>query len=90
MMVKAGLGIGLLASVHVLEPTVLPLDLDCAISVPLYLPGLSERMKSKPVKIVFDFVHSVLGESNPWLAPEMNLRAEDASTSEGYAMLFNF
>jgi DNA-binding transcriptional LysR family regulator len=90
MMVKAGLGIGLVASVHVLEPTVLPLDLDCAIALPLHLTALTERMESKPVKIVFDFVLSVLGESNPWLAREVNLKAEDASISEGYAMLFNF
>ena len=90
MMVKAGLGVGLLASVHVLEPTVVPLDLGCAIPLPLYLTALTERLESKPVRIVFDFVLSVLGDSNPWLAREVNLEAEDASISEGYAMLFNF
>jgi DNA-binding transcriptional LysR family regulator len=90
MMVKAGLGIGLLASVHVLEPTVLPLDLDCTISVPLYLTALTERLEAKPVRIVFDFVLSVLGEVNPWLARDINLEADDASIREGYAMLFNF
>lgn len=90
MMVKAGLGVGLLASVHVLEPTVVPLDLGCAIPLPLYLTALTERLEFKPVRIVFDFVLSVLGDSNPWLAREVNLEAEDASISEGYAMLFNF
>jgi hypothetical protein len=89
MMVKAGLGIGLLGSVHVLEPSVLPLDLDCAIAVPLYLTALTERLQSKPVRVVFDFVTSILGEGNPWLAREMDLRAEDAMIKEGYSMLFN-
>jgi DNA-binding transcriptional LysR family regulator len=89
MMVKAGLGIGLLGSVHVLEPTVLPLDLDCRIPIPLYLTALTERLQSKPVRIVFDFVLSLLGEANPWLAKTRNLEAHDAAINEGYAMLFN-
>jgi DNA-binding transcriptional LysR family regulator len=89
MMVKAGLGIGLLASVHVLEPSVLPLDLDCRIALPLYLTALTERLEARPVRIIFDFVTSILGPNNPWLAPEMNLDADEASVREGYATLFN-
>lgn len=89
MMVKAGLGVGLLGSVNVLEPSVLPLDLDCRIAIPLYLTALTERLQSKPVRIIFDFVLSVLGEANPWLARTMNLEADDASINDGYAMLFN-
>jgi hypothetical protein len=69
---------------------VLPLDLDCTISVPLYLTALTERLEAKPVRMVFDFVLSVLGEVNPWLARDINLEADDASIREGYAMLFNF
>lgn len=89
MMVKAGLGIGLLGSVHVLEPTVVPLDLDCQISIPLYMTALSERLQSKPVRIVYDFIRAVLGDANPWLAEDMNLAADDPSIAEGYAALFN-
>jgi DNA-binding transcriptional LysR family regulator len=90
MMVKAGLGIGVLGSINVLEPAVQALDLDCAIPLPLFLTGLTERLQSRPVKIVFDFVRSILGESNPWLAREMNLDAHDPASNEGYGMLFNF
>jgi DNA-binding transcriptional LysR family regulator len=89
MMVKAGLGIGMLASINVLEPSVLPLDLDCAIAIPLFLTALTERLQARPVRIVFDFVRALLGEANPWLAQEMNLKAEDAAINDGYAMLFN-
>jgi len=89
MMVKAGLGIGLLASVHVLEPMVQAFDLDCRIGLPLYVTALTERLEARPVRILFDFVMSILGPSNPWLAPEMNLDADDASVREGYATLFN-
>jgi DNA-binding transcriptional LysR family regulator len=89
MMVKAGLGVGVLGSVHVLEPTVLPLDLDCHIAIPLYLTALTERLDARPVRVVFDFVRSVLGEANPWLAGSINLEADDAAVKDGYAMLFN-
>ena len=89
MMVKAGLGIGLIGSVHVLEPSVLPLDLDCKIPIPLFLTALTERLQSKPVRIVFDFVRSLLSEANPWLTHTMNLEAHDATVADGYAALFN-
>jgi DNA-binding transcriptional LysR family regulator len=89
MMVKLGLGIGVLGSFNVLEPALVPLDLDCAIAIPLYLTALTERLQAKPVRIVFDFVLSLLGEDNPWLAKERTLEARDSPFSEGYLRLFN-
>jgi hypothetical protein len=90
MMVKAGLGIGLVASFNVLEPTSVPLDLNCAIAIPLFLTALTERLQSKPVRIVFDFVLSVLGEDNPWLAKTMTLdTSRDSRFNEGFLRLFN-
>jgi DNA-binding transcriptional LysR family regulator len=90
MMVKAGLGIGLIASFNVLEPASIPLDLNCTIAIPLFLTALTERLQSKPVRIVFDFVMSVLSEDNPWLAKTMSLDANrDSTFNEGYLRLFN-
>jgi DNA-binding transcriptional LysR family regulator len=90
MMVKAGLGIGLMGSFTVLEPAVVPLDLDCSIPIPLYLTALTERLQSKPVRVVFDFVQSLLGPENPWLTEELNLDATRSSQfNEGYLQLFN-
>jgi DNA-binding transcriptional LysR family regulator len=90
MIVKAGLGIGLLASVNVLEPTFVPLDLDCAIGIPLFLTALTERLQARPVRIVFDFVLSLLSADNPWFAKKMNLDASRNSPfNEGYLRLFN-
>jgi DNA-binding transcriptional LysR family regulator len=89
MMVKEGLGIGLLGSFNVLEPTSAPLDLDCRIALPLFLTALTERLHAKPVRIVFDFVLSLLGEDNPWFAEELTLEASDSSFSAGYLELFN-
>ena len=89
MTVKAGLGIGLLASINVLEPTAIPLDINCQIGLPLFATALTERLQARPVRIVFDFILSLLGEENPWLTSEMNLAARRSPYTEGYQMLFN-
>jgi DNA-binding transcriptional LysR family regulator len=90
MMVKAGLGIGLLASFNVLEPAFVPLDLGCSIAIPLFLTALTERLQARPVRIVFDFVLSLLSADNPWFAKKMSLDASrDSPFNEGYLRLFN-
>ena len=89
MIVKVGLGIGLLGSVHVLEPSIVPLDLNCVISLPLYLTALNERLRSKPVRLAFDFIASILDDKRPWLSQKMNLHAEDPVFNRDYAQLFN-
>jgi DNA-binding transcriptional LysR family regulator len=90
MMVKAGLGIGLLASFNVLEPAFVPLDLGGAIAIPLFLTALTERLQARPVRIVFDFVLSLLSADNPWFAKKMNVDASrDSPFNEGYLRLFN-
>ncbi|MGA2793502.1 MAG: hypothetical protein ABSE69_08195 [Roseiarcus sp.] len=88
-MVKAGLGIGLLSSINVLEPSAIPLDINCQIGLPLFVTALTERLQARPVRIVFDFVLSLLSEENPWLTSEMNLAARRSPYTDGYQMLFN-
>jgi DNA-binding transcriptional LysR family regulator len=90
VMVKAGLGIGLLASINLLEPASIPLDLDCEISIPLYLTALTERLQAKPVRIVFDLILSLLSDNNPWFSTKMHLDPEpDSLFTEGFRRLFN-
>jgi DNA-binding transcriptional LysR family regulator len=90
MMVKAGLGVGLVGAFNVLDPAFVPLDVDCQIGIPLYLTVLTERLQSKPVQVVFDFVLSLLGGDNPWLAKDVALDAgRDSPFSDGYLRLFN-
>jgi DNA-binding transcriptional LysR family regulator len=90
MMVKAGLGIGLLGNFNILEPSCIPLELGCAIPIPLFLTALTERLQSKPVRVVFDFVLSLLSASNPWFAKKMTLdTSRDSPFNEGYLRLFN-
>ncbi|WP_158818630.1 LysR family transcriptional regulator [Methylocapsa sp. S129] len=90
MMVKAGLGIGLLASYNVQEPAFIRLDLDCTVAIPLYLTALTERLQAKPVQVVFDLLLSLLSADNPWFAKQMTLEVgRDSPFNEGYQRLFN-
>jgi DNA-binding transcriptional LysR family regulator len=90
LMVKEGLGVGILSSVNVLEPSSIALDLDCEIALPLYLTALTQRLQAKPVRVVFELVSSLLSENNPWFAKEMILDCDpDSPFNDGYRRLFN-
>jgi DNA-binding transcriptional LysR family regulator len=90
LMVKSGLGIGILSSVNVLEPACVPLDLDCEIALPLYLTALTQRLQARPVRVVFELVLSLLGENNPWFAKDVILDPDpDSPFNDGYRRLFN-
>lgn len=90
MMVKTGLGVGLLGNFNIMEPTLVPLDLDCTIAFPLFATAFTERLQAKPVRIVFDFVESLFGPDNPWFADDMKCDATRATPfDEGYRALFN-
>jgi DNA-binding transcriptional LysR family regulator len=87
MMVKASLGIGLLSSIHALNASAVVLDLGCNVHLPLHLTALTERLQSKPVRIVHDFVASVLGGDNPYLADEVDITAPHIDYLAEYQML---
>lgn len=89
MLVKAGLGVGLLGSYVVLEPNAVPLSLDVKISVPLYALVLTERLNSRPVQIVFDWLCEIFGPNNPWFHPEFRLRHPPNRYDSGIKLLFN-
>jgi len=89
MLVKAGLGIGLLGSYTVLEPTAVPLDLDVLISIPLYALALSERLNSRPVRLVFDWISEVFGPTNPWFGDELRLHPLASEYSAGVRSVLN-
>src|SRR5262249_22109278 len=73
LLVRAGLGIGMLGSYTLIEPCFVPLDIDLRISVPLYLTALSERLNARPVRLVFDWLSDVFGPNNPWFNDELKL-----------------
>jgi DNA-binding transcriptional LysR family regulator len=84
MMVKTGLGIGLLSSINSLNPDSVLLDLGCNVKLPLFLTSLKERLQARPVQIVYDFIATVLGTGNPWLTNEVNLAVQDIDHINNY------
>lgn len=88
MMIKAGLGIGLLANYNLMEPAARPLDLGVNIKLRLHAVALTERLQSRPVRLVMDLVENLFG-TNPWFAEQMTLEVADPLYREGYAALFN-
>ena len=89
MLVKAGHGIGLLASYTVVEPCIVPLELGFRISVPLYLIALTERLNARPVRLVFDWLSDVFGSDNPWLGDQFRLDNPPSEYDAGMRKMFN-
>ena len=55
------------------------LDLDIAVRLPLYIAAMGERLRSRPVRLVFEWLGEVLGPSVPWLSDLENPRIVPAS-----------
>lgn len=89
MMVKAGLGIGLLANYNMMEPFAVPLDLNVHIKLRLYATVFKERLDSKPVKTIFTLLQDIFSEKSPWFSEELQLHCDDPRYKEGYSLLFN-
>jgi DNA-binding transcriptional LysR family regulator len=73
IMVKLDLGIGLLGTYTAVEPEAVPLDFGVRISLPLYAIALGERLESRPVKLVFDWLCEIFSEKNRWFRHDFSL-----------------
>jgi DNA-binding transcriptional LysR family regulator len=89
MLVKAGLGIGMLGSYSLVEPCAVPLDIDLRVSVPLYLIALTERLNARPVRLVFDWLSEVFGPENPWFNDKLKLNNPPSAYDAGFRKMFN-
>jgi DNA-binding transcriptional LysR family regulator len=89
MMVKAGLGIGMLGTFTLVDPSTVPLEIGLRISVPLYLIALTERLNARPVRLVFDWLGEVFGPGNPWFSDEFRLNNPRSQHDAGGRKLFN-
>lgn len=75
LLVRAGLGIGFLGTYTLSDPTSVALDLGVHVAVPMYLLTLRERLSSRPVRIVHEWLQSIFGEANPWFHRELDIRS---------------
>jgi DNA-binding transcriptional LysR family regulator len=89
MMVKAGLGVGMLGSYTLLEPCMMPVEIDLRVSVPLFLLALTERLNARPVRLVFDWLGEVFGSDNPWFSHEFKLNNPPSEHDAGFRKIFN-
>ncbi|MEF2074844.1 LysR family transcriptional regulator [Consotaella aegiceratis] len=89
MMVKAGLGIGLLGNYTMIEPSARPLDLGVHVPIPTFACALKERLNSRPVRVIFDQICENLGRSNPWFGEELVLSAAPSLVDDGIRTMFN-
>jgi DNA-binding transcriptional LysR family regulator len=73
LMVKAGLGIGLLGNFTTADRDVVHTNLDIHVRLPIFVTAREDRPKATPVSIVFQHLLDVFSPSNPVFAPELNL-----------------
>lgn len=73
LMVKAGLGIGLLSSFVMSDPDFLPVGMGVHVTLPIYIHAQAERLKSRPIRIVFDWLAEIFSAERPVFRPELNL-----------------
>lgn len=74
LLVKSGMGIGLLGSYALSDPALLPLELGVHISLPMYALALADRLQARPVRLVNDWLQEIFSPATPWFAPQLTLR----------------
>lgn len=73
MMVKQGLGIGLLGTYLINGKNAVALDIGVHARLPMYALALSERLESRPVRLAFDWLCDTFGEAIPWFRRDLSL-----------------
>lgn len=73
MMVKSGLGIGLLGNYTTGEASAVPIDVGVHCPVPMYAVALRERVRVRPASYVFDWLCATFGRTNPFFSDHWDL-----------------
>ena len=73
MMVKAGLGIGLLGNYTAGETSAIPLSLGVHASVPMYAVALRERIEAHSVRYVFEWLCDTFSATQPFFSDRLIL-----------------
>jgi DNA-binding transcriptional LysR family regulator len=81
-LIRSGLGIGLLASYALTDSELVPVDLGIHIAIRLNLLALTERLQSRPVRLVYDWLAEVFSPGNGWFGPDLDLGQLPKSTLE--------
>jgi DNA-binding transcriptional LysR family regulator len=73
LMVKAGLGIGLVGNFVMSDPDFLHVGMGIHVELPIYIHAQAERLKSRPIRIVFDWLTEVFSAEKPMFRPQLEL-----------------
>lgn len=66
LMVRGGVGIGLLANYALADGGASALDLGVHVRLPLHLHVMRDRLEARPVRIVYDWLASLFGPDAAW------------------------
>ena len=72
LMVRSGLGIGLVGNFILADPDFVPIGLGIHVKLPLFIHAQTDRLKSRPVRLVFDWLCDVFSVDNPMFSREFN------------------
>ena len=73
MMVKQGLGIGLLGSYALRERSAVHVDIGLHVRVPMYGVALTERLQARPVRLAFDWLCDTFDKTAHWFRPNLTV-----------------
>lgn len=73
MMVKQGLGIGLLGTYLINGSESVPLHIGVSARLPMYALALAERLDSRPVRLTFEWLCDTFAETVPWFRHDLRL-----------------
>jgi DNA-binding transcriptional LysR family regulator len=89
LLVKAGVGVGLLGSYAVLEPSIVPVEIMRPFTVRLYAMALTDRLSARPVRVAYEWLCGIFGNDNPWFREEFSLNHAPSKYDAGIKLLFN-
>ena len=75
MLVRQGLGIGLVGSYALRERTAVHVDVGLHVRVPMYGVVLRERLAAHPVRVVFEWLCATFGKQNRYFGSTLDLEA---------------
>lgn len=87
-LIKSGAGIGLLGNYVLIEPHFVPVDLGVHLAMPLYVIALRDRLRSKPVRVVLDWLRAIFTQ-NVFFADRLNLTAGASAPENDFRAFFN-
>lgn len=85
---KSGMGVALLGNYVLIDPDFVPIDLNVHVPIRLYLVALTDRLRSKPVRAVFDWLAGTFAD-NPMFARELTLQPTRSAPENDFRAFFS-